>query len=83
MAIGTDLPLFPCPKCGETEWDAHYKVPCSQGVVLRLQSDGTPLDGDYLGDEEEYDPDDNEFYECCGCGATINPATGKLVEEQP
>lgn len=76
---------FPCPNCGESEWDAHYKVPESQGIALIVGKDGE-LDyddsgeGRYDGVTHSYDPDDDEYYQCHACGQTIT-LSGQPMED--
>ncbi len=72
--------LCPAGSCGGTEWIAHYTVPATQSVSLIIGEDGKPEVGDYEGDEETFDADEDEVYECTTCGAFINP-DGTLREE--
>jgi hypothetical protein len=76
---------FPCPNCGESDWDAHYKVPESQGIALIVGKDGE-LDyddsgeGRYDGVTRSYDPDEDEYYQCHGCGQMVD-LDGTAMEE--
>lgn len=62
---------YPCPKCGESDWVAHYKVPESQGIALTIGKNGKPDENDYDGCIMNYDPDETEWYECSRCGQVI------------
>lgn len=63
--------LFKCPKCGASDWVAHYTVPTSQGITLIIGDNGQPEETDYDGCSREYDANDNEWYECSACTQTI------------
>lgn len=62
---------FPCPKCGASDWVAHYKVPETQGIVLQIGEGGTPVEIEYDGCTKSYDADANEFYACGECDSLM------------
>lgn len=79
-----------CPKCGGTEWTAHYMSPVCQGVEVFVGEDGMPEEGEYAGDEEAFDAEPNDYFQCieATCGYTMNPdgtphdATAPKLEAQ-
>lgn len=65
---------FPCPECGAVDaWKANYVVPADQGVELRVDDDGTPDAIDYNGDEEYFDSEVDEYYQCGACQYMLAP----------
>lgn len=65
--------LFPCPRCGaRDQWIAYYNIPAKQGVELRVYDDLTPIAQDYAGDEDHFDADADESYQCRACETEID-----------